>query len=579
MYKKRYKKIAILLAVLLCIGASGCGDKESAGGDLPGAEEFFGDTPDQGELDSEEAVAVTDEATLQSVWQDLLYDSITNIGNQESFASTDELSVETIAQYAFFRYQRDHGEEALELGEDQRKRIKESQILEISEGYFDRKELDFSKVSELDHSYLPDENAFGYYMSIEEPTGYTENTAWGILFDKLEQLPNGRYRATLVDYVDQEKDLVETYWQYELGRREDGSWYFISGTKGHPDNHLVKIEGDYTEYASIGGYETSDNLNFIAQLDENRALVVGQKKEENEYVSYLGVLNLKDMSMVTEIEIEVKYGVSWQDGQILVKGPDAVRVLDDSLKQKQKIMLPNILKEALDQGTTYDDSSNIIHFIRDYDISPDFQYFCYADEEGLKLLDARSEEVLLLSKTLELGYDLLPYSYYIDCHFILGGSKILTAMSGYEELYDRYLYDLESKSGHLLKIGEYGYSAYISEAQQLFISTADSSIMLYDLAKEEKRSLDTTEVKGTKEDISLMYADSNQYIAYATTEAESYTTYIHRIDTETDQIAANLFKIEGASVNVIAVLNDGRVLATYQRYPNENGYILSAKEQ
>ncbi len=576
MYKKMYKKIAILLAVIFIIGASGCSDKESPEKENPSSEDFFGQEQDTTPV---KAVEVKDEAMLQSVWQDLLYDSITSIGNQESFASTDELSVETIAQYAFFRYQRDHGEEALELGEDQRKRIKESQILEISERYLDREELDFSKVSELDYSYLPDEKAFGYYMSIEEPTDYMENTAWGIRFDKLEQLSNGRYRATLVDYVDQEEALVETYWRYELGRREDGSWYFISGTKEHPDNHLVKIEGNYTEYTSIGGHETSGDLNFVAQLDENRALVVGQKKEENEYVSYLGVLNLKDMSMVTEIEIEVKYGVSWQDGQIIVKGTDAVVVLDDSLKQKQKIMLPIILKQAIDQGTTYDDSNNIVHFFRDYDISPDLQHFCYADEEGLKLLDAGSEEVLLLSKTLDLGYDLLPYSYYIDCHFVSGGNKILTAMSGYEELYDRYLYDLENMSGHLLKVGEYGYSAYLSEAGQLLIATSESNLMLYDLAKEEKRSLDTTEVKGAQEDISLMYADSGQFIAYATTEAETYTTYIHRIDTETDQIEANILKIEEASVNLIAVLNDGRVLAAYYRYPNEYGYILSTKEE
>ncbi|QRN85318.1 hypothetical protein JR334_10260 [Clostridia bacterium] len=571
-----YKKIAILLAVIFIIGASGCSDKERPEKENPSSEDFFGQEQDTTPV---KAVEVKDEAMLQSVWQDLLYDSITSIGNQESFASTSELSVETIAQYAFFRYQRDYGEEALELGEDQRKRIKESQILEISERYLDREELDFSKVSELDYSYLPDEKAFGYYMSIEEPTDYTENTAWGIRFDKLEQLSNGRYRATLVDYVDQEEALVETYWRYELGRREDGSWYFISGTKEHPDNHLVKIEGNYTEYTSIGGHETSGDSNFVAQLDENRALVVGQKKEENEYVSYLGVLNLKDMSMVTEIEIEVKYGVSWQDGQIIVKGTDAVVVLDDSLKQKQKIMLPIILKQAIDQGTTYDDSNNIVHFFRDYDISPDLQHFCYADEEGLKLLDAGSEEVLLLSKTLDLGYDLLPYSYYIDCHFVSGGNKILTAMSGYEELYDRYLYDLENMSGHLLKVGEYGYSAYLSEAGQLLIATSESNLMLYDLAKEEKRSLDTTEVKGAQEDISLMYADSGQFIAYATTEAETYTTYIHRIDTETDQIEANILKIEEASVNLIAVLNDGRVLAAYYRYPNEYGYILSTKEE
>src|SRR6056297_876300 len=264
------KKIFLLFALLSLIVISGC--------------EGVSVLPVQSEESFEEKI-VEDVEIISSIWNSLMYDCISSIGNSESFDSAKEIEVTELAKFAYTKTIRNNGYEVLEKDDQNRFIISKKQIEEVSDKYFNLSEVNFEEVKS--HSYIEDTNSFGFYFTPNERIpNYDESNAWGISLESVKQVDKNRYQVELNSYFDSEKQHIQTRWIYQLEDAES-NWIILSMEKYFPDNNLVNIEGNVETISKIEEYPKSyndDNMKSIS-IKDNKMFVLSNLSINGEFTN------------------------------------------------------------------------------------------------------------------------------------------------------------------------------------------------------------------------------------------------------------------------------------------------------
>ncbi|NLW07194.1 MAG: hypothetical protein GX039_04345, partial [Clostridia bacterium] len=116
------KALIFMTVVLLIMFAAGCNSRgtapvQRAENNQQGVDIENGDSSRVQEADLEYG-EITDPVELEKLWQDYLYDTITTLGNASNFNSAEEIEPFYVAKYCWYKYAAEHGEEGLELANE-----------------------------------------------------------------------------------------------------------------------------------------------------------------------------------------------------------------------------------------------------------------------------------------------------------------------------------------------------------------------------------------------------------------------------------------------------------------------------
>jgi len=575
------RKWMVCMCVFLCVAMIGAGcatpETESV---IPG--DFVQDQPEGKTPMDESKEIIEDRRLLQELWEALLYDSITSIGNGGSFSHPSEIDIEYIAQFSFVKYIREYGTDALVDDLDEgAKLISIEQVEEMARKYLLIEELDLSRLPAS--SYIEEKDAFRYYY-VPEPhfSSYESPTPWSIVLKQVSRLDEHTYEAVLESRFGEEMEWVETIWTYTVSwQPEDGTWVFLALDKTHPDNNLVQIEGTVDEFSSIKNFEGSpaqDHWRILKEKEDGFFLMGGIISTQENYTQVLGILDLANQNMVQLIDLGPDiYGLKATEQGVLVKKRDKVLVYDDALQRKETILLPEKIASLSEREITYDEDFFPLQYYGGYDIAEDLSRICYTDEEGLKIFDLATGVDRLLSTTHVFENDnMLPRSFYTQPEFVAQDTKIFSGLTGYESMRDYTLLDLSGYDPeYALGLGNM-MRVVLDQSHEslLLIDTEDIYVLTLDDRKRQRVESDT-QLRGMVDGYELSALAYDGYAAFTTSEAENQTVHVYRIDKEKLQLEGPVISITNAQMTILGVLMDGRILVSYDRYPNESGYLLT----
>lgn len=438
----KMKKIsALVLIILILVLALGCSKNQPE--DLPPEKV----TPAEENLKSEE---ITDPAELERLWQEYLYDSITTVGNTRKFNSPEEIDPLYVAEFCWFKYIYEYGKESLELtGENSSLRLFPlDTVLEYTEQYFNLTRLDVSQIEE--YYYDPQRQAFTLNIGSEEPRpSYRASNPWGNHLDKVIRNSDGTITAILVQYDSSQDRRIELTKTFTLKEREDGSLYFVKGSRKYINNHLVALTGDYQRFDTISGFD--GNMEELSMLGEvNGSLILAYTPYENDRNASLMLVDPKTMKAKKKLEFAAGSNftsddVSLKGQSIVIRLKDRVVTADKTLAKSEEHSLPSKIIEKAYREPQYNEMGMPDVFFGGYDVSKDGKTFVYADETGVKLFNTMDNSEKMLSPTVDItGSELLNHSYHRNPRFVDDEHKVVTTMTGYESTMGYTLCDLKN---------------------------------------------------------------------------------------------------------------------------------------
>lgn len=446
------KVISSFLLILLLGFLVACGGPDDGPGQTdPEPEEDLSGQEEEGQGEkggdtAPEPVLVEDASLYEALWQNLLYDAITTVGNSDGFKRADALDPGYMASFLYTKCRQSESCQKVDYSEKEgRGYIKKADLLSLGQDYF--YQLSSLAPMENDSSYDKEKEEFFYYYHVREDLpGYEEGNAFDIRFEKLYQVDEETYRAHLVSRTGPDDQYIQTLWAYDLHRTEEGDWLFISLEKSHPDNQLVQIEGDYKETEFLLDEEANMDAAHWQFLGEaqGRAFFWTSLYKGQEDQHLLVAFDPDKMSLSDQVHLEGRVeGVSFRAEGILVKTASQLLSYDWQLALVDESPLPQLIADYYpDPGQ--EGQAEETDYYAGYDLSPDGRFFCFADEQGLYLFDGEKGEKKLIQKTLVFGDD--PHfdrSNFGSLRFVNGGKEILASLSGYESILDYALISLE----------------------------------------------------------------------------------------------------------------------------------------
>lgn len=562
---KNLTKIVMLVAItLLLVGCTKNGTESADGpNEIP-----------------EDLIEIQDEQLISDLWNSILYDAITTVGNEDGFNEASQISTETVARFAYLKVIREQGYADLGQTEDNRYIVSLDQITQKSKTYFNVTELELKNIDS--YYYIEDEDGLAFYSTPEEEIPrYDQANSWGIKFEKMYLVKDNLYEARLFSYFYKNEDYIETEWIYRVEKNED-IWTFISLEKNYPDNGLVRIEGnveiikDLKNYTGLPG---NNDLIILANDEKGRVIVSGGMVVDDKYTTILGLIDIETFTMLKYIDLGDDYlSFSSKEYKIIVKRQDIDTVYDFELKEIEQVKIPALITNLRDREIVYDEEFLYpAVWFGGYDISMDGKQICFSDEEGLKLYDINSEEVVLLGETIvfENIHSEMPISYYLEPQFIANDEKIFVGMSGYEDMYGYVICDLaDNNEIHRLDIGS-SLLVLHDKAGTNLVTIKDNEGVKINL-----RNLDTKALQAEwplKGEFDQRYmplqnkADQFTFISY---DYENDSTLIYQIDLNENTINGPIASVNYGDVTILGVLEDDRVLCSYNLYLNESGYFI-----
>lgn len=575
--KGRY--ILALIMVFLLVVSAGC----QVMSDIEVSEET--ESTDISEVPLSKAMEITDEDELEALWHDYLYFAITTVLNTEEYAMPSDIEPHEIAQYCWFQYLEDKNFESSP------KLFPLEVALDLVEKYFNTRSI---KLEGIDDAYYDAEReGFTFNNRKKEIPSYLVGNSWGIRLEEVMRCSDGHIVATLAQYMTKDNDLAERIFICELAARADGSFYFESGGWQFVDHESVKIEGKYIPLKYGVGleklYEQFYDVQVIGEIDGQIILKTGL--DEVPVVS-LDEWTLEVSARLDTLNHQYEEGTKPECVQAMVKEDKVVICLDDL------ILVYNGGMELLEEIPLPDSMvvDGMEERVQGYDISSDFGRLVYADQEGLKLVDYLSGTERLLSETLlakgEYPDGRQGNRYFYNPRFVDGDSKVIVTLSGYDynsgficydltddsyQVFDEYLEGIDTSNvyqdnGMVFQIetdasraGERG-----DESKNLFY------ISYYNFHTGEKQEYQQVLTGGNIDYVlfqGMVYNGQNQ-VALLTFTSNPQTSHVNLLDLDTGLVQGNLLSLDGARLQIIGVLNDGRILCGYNRNPAENGLVI-----
>ncbi|MDX9871294.1 MAG: hypothetical protein RBT41_02600 [Clostridia bacterium] len=594
------KKILILfLAVLLCL-LGGC---QKTKVNAPPAEPDPGAVMEEPEDPPESAVLlpvgeITDNAILQKLWEEYFYHTIANVGNTRQFNSAAEIEPMNIAQFAWHKYDTEHGRNTLEQEEGRFSRIFPLETaLDYIKRYFNLDSLDVSQINKNSGQYDPERQAFLFNLGEENKfiPYYNSGRDWSIKLTSVVKNADGTVTAVLTHFDYQHKDRAEYTRTYTLQEREDGSLYFLTGKWEYINNNLAKLSGDYQRFDMIAGFNADPQeiwkLQELRLLGEFGGKVLFTQTSYNEGSDgALLLVNPDKMAVEKRLSLPGKIYISdvrLLDDKVLVYLNDRFIVTDPELSATREILLPTALAARIAREEKYDINGIPDIYFGGYDVSADLQKIAYADEIGLKLLDLADGSEKLLAESVPVKSDLMKASYHRSPRFVADEQKVITTMTAYEGTMGYTLCDLNTGEVRKYDISSEGsstgairYDNGLLEVNAYQREGTYKSLYL-DFRTGEVQELAVNEPGDTGyiRFIEQSFVGKN-YASYITTEHDNMNNdnnmaYLNRVNLQTFQVEEQVISVKAAQVYLLGVLADGRIIFWYSLNPSEYGVCIT----
>ncbi len=391
------KAIILVLSLLLLALTAGCKNENQ-------------DSPVQAPENTKQEAAtkygdITDPVELEKLWQEYFYDSIATVGNTRKFSSAQEIDPLNVAMFCWRKYVAEFGKESLELAnKDSTLRLFPlDTVLEYAERYFNLTGLDVSKIEA--HYYDPQKRAFLFNFGSEQTRpAYNAINSWGDHLDKVTRNSDGTITAVLVRPGPLQTGRIELTKTYTLKQREDGSLYFVSGRWEYVNNHLVVLTGDYQHFDQITGFAGNTEELFLLGEVEGKLILAYTPYEKGKKAALMQV-NSETMKVEKQLEISGDFtsdDVNLQGESIIIRLKDRIIVVDKTLAQSDRVLLPQTITEKINRKPRYNAKGSPDVFFGDYDVSSDQKKYVYADEIGVKLFNTTENRETLLPQQYRL---------------------------------------------------------------------------------------------------------------------------------------------------------------------------------
>ncbi len=524
-------------------------------------------------------VEVSDREIIQDLWDTLLYDSILSLGNGASFSEPGELDTGDLARFSYYKVLRNSGTEALEPApEGSGWIIRPGLVEQVAGDYFVKNSFRLQPETSYDYDSIL--QGFVFYSQPDMPVPpFDSLNPWGIHFESLYDLGDDLFEASLIRHVDMAGQYIETRWVYRVLRDGD-SWKFVSLDKQHPENHLVRFEGNVTVLPVDSGLPRPSGETHLILLGENQMgqwILAGKTWGSEPAISFLGLVDPGTLRVKKSLNPGVKDGeVSWWNGKVLLKGNEEVQILNGDLEVEERISLPEEIRRLMDRRETRPAIEPPRIWFGGYDLIPEPLTFCYSDEEGLKLYRPSDGLTRLLSATPQYPEDdMYPHGYFDMPRFVAGGRQVFAGVAGYEGFRDYLLVPADgSKPGRVLKIGRYPVVSLSVASGRILAADREEAVLLGPEPEKSSDLMGDWPLEGYPElqGLGLRYGDG--FIPFLLTEPGERKTLIYIADTGEGSIRGPVCTVSMAQVSLTGVLEDGRILLAYSLYPNEYGYAL-----
>lgn len=519
------------------------------------------------------SVDITDPAELEQLWQDYLYDSITTVCNGGDFATAAELDPIWVAEFCWFRYVSEQGEDSLEPagGGSSLRLLPLDTVLTYAERYFGLTTLDVSKVSA--NEYDASRRAFMFAMDNGPRGTYSGQNSWGVSLTKASRSSDGTVTVVLSD-TDRESGRTVRTWTYALKPREDGGLCFASGVQEWINNHLVTITGNYNRVDRITGFDGAlSSLTMLGEVDGNMILVSCPGGEDEK--SVLMLVRTADLGVVKTLPLAARLNpgdaVLRADG-IVIRLADRVESVDTGLTNVTDADLPPAIAALAGKDT-----------FRGYDLSADHKTYVYADGTDVKLLDAANGQAKSILKPAK-------GRVYASPRFVANGEKVIATLCGYDGATAYALYDLTTGTAEaypiasggnstelihfdsgLLEVNTYGSDAQgtTGDCQSIYLDFASGTTSVIGLA-------DPGDVDGYP-DAAYVGQGGAAFLTHKT-DANDWTGtayLINRVNLKTLTVEPAVISVKATAPRVLGILADGRIVFSYELNPSERGVCIT----
>ncbi len=591
----KIKRVIILVVAVITMMTiiAGCKHKKQ---DLPGqTSQNTGPATVQQKSNSLKSGEITDPVELEKLWQEYIYDAITNVYNNREFNSAAEIDPTYVATFCWFKYISEQGQESLALvNKDSSLRLLPlDTVLEYANRYFNLTSLDVSKIPDVYYDSQKHAFTFNLSMEVNRPS-HTDKNAFGMHMDKVTKNSDDTVTVVMARYYSYKTPRVELIKTLTLKQREDGSMYFVKGRSNYVNNHLVTLTGNYNRFDKITGFDGDmQEVTMVGEVDGR--LILAYTPYDKGKSASLMLVNPGTFKMEKKLEVDHnfgQFGVKLTGDKIIVCLNDKLLIVNKTLDQSMEMPLPKVIIKKLQRKPKYDKNGNPDVYFGGYDVSGNLKKYVFSDETGVKLFNTEDNSEKLLSKTVKIvGSNLLNHSYHRSPRFILKEKKVITTMMGYECTMGYTLCDLENGTSEKIKI---------VSGRSLGINRSDNGLLevntyIYD-EKKQKAELKTlyldfqtgalTEVNledpgetGNDRDPDYSYT-GQEYAAFITCKIDyndnaNNIFYINYLNLKTLIVEPKIISVKAAGTHILGVLADGRVIFWYSYNPSENGVCIT----
>jgi hypothetical protein len=571
------KKVQIaLLLVALMIFTYGCQAQ------LESDEDLSASMTD--EISYVEAKEVTDPSRLQKFWEDYIYHALHTVMNTDEYTSATELNSNDIISYCWNQYVEDLGYEYLDQRLEYKNEESSSRLFpfeiaqEYMQSYFNIDSIDVSQLG--DDFYDSEKNAYIVWLKTppKNPAFQYLNSR-GTFLEEVIINNDGTITFILNSYFDRDKKYIERTIVCTLKERQDGSLYFISGSKEYFENERFKIVGSYEKFEKIDLIDLIDDTSdrtIIGEVGNNIIIQTGKHDIP------LILVDSDTMSVKKELFLHTNretFQAKIRDDKIIAKQEDRIIIYDYEFAKIDEILIPQSIFDAVTGNSPWG-----------YDISTDHTKIVFADEGGLKLFDLiTNEESILVEAVLVENPKWGPVleGYYYP-RFINDDKAVIATRPAYESYDGYYRYNFADQG-----LTRYDSFEMISTWNVLYDTGMITNIRTPDYDEEKGTSnyiisyLDFT--KGEKYDIEEeifgrpihhnmhngdIYVGENHAAFLTQYDNQSRSPledmwYVHRLDLRTMEIQTNLLTVNNAGLDLLGVLENGEIIFFYDSKQGE----------
>jgi hypothetical protein len=346
--------------------------------------------------------------------------------------------------------------------------------------------------------------------------------------------------------------------------------------------------GEYNRFDRISGFAGSvEELSMVGEIDDQ--LILAYTPQGVSKKALLMLVNPDTLSVEKKLELKGDFeycDIKFAGDKLIVLLKNKIVVINTHLEQLQDVPLPKVIIEKIDRKSSYDEKGTSNIFFGGYDVSKDLTKLVYIDETGVNLVNSIDKSEILLSKTIKFK----DY-YFIEPKFNTQDKKVIATMVEYGCALGYTLFDIEKGTIKTIDINGAIYpNIFRYDTGMLMVNThiydkknqIDEIKTLYldfKFGELTEIKLEDTGETGDIIDDSYCFVGQNfaSFITYKWDENENANNmfYINRLDLKTLIIEPQIISIKAADTRIIGVLNDGRIVFSYNFNPREKGVCVT----